>query len=74
MLVILLNFSGASQTLPIAAKRGKRLDLVFSTGADAASIGIERSTIEKGCVNITLPAFTGLVFKENDIKRKIKLN
>ena len=65
-LIIIINFSGAEQTISVPQIENE-LNCVFNTGIECKISSVEKS----GIVNITLPAFSGAVFKENDNKNKI---
>lgn len=73
-LIILLNFSGVSQQLTIETKSEKRLKLLFSTGADSKIIKPKRDKCGKYLAEISVPSFTGFVFKEISTTKKIKIN
>ena len=73
-LIILLNFSGIEQTLTIKTAPAKHLSLLFSTGASLGNVEVKKGKDGKYRADVTLPSFTGFVFKEISTKRKIKIN
>ena len=65
-LIIIINFSGSDQTLSVQCE-AEKLSCVFNTGVECKISSSE----PPGLANITLPAFSGAVFKEKDSKNKI---
>ena len=70
-LVVLINFSGSEQTLPITAREGRVLDVVFETLHGSARLN---KTSEKcATYGVTLSAFSGVILSEKNTKKKYKL-
>ncbi len=74
-LIVALNFSGGSQTVTIPTEKGVRLQALFDTGRlapEAKDIKIRKKGSEYSA-EITLPAFSGAIFKKYSSKKKIKI-
>ncbi len=73
-LVIIINFSGASQSVVIDIPSNKRLRLSFETELGATRCTRLDGGKEKTArFEIELAAFSGAIYKENDTRTKIKL-
>ncbi len=72
--IIAINFSGETQKVRIPTKPAKRLDVRFASGLDIPS---EPTPVMSGILgyyaDIELPRFSGIIFEENNGKKRIKI-
>ena len=74
-LYVALNFSGDTQYLTIPISRGLRLESVFDTGdfsPEQKSVKIEK-TGSGYLAHLSLPAYSGIVYKKINANKKIKI-
>ena len=74
-LIVILSFSGTKQSVQITTKNAHSLVKLFDTGNFDSSTNnfIINHANDKHYVNITLPAFSGVILTEQSRTRKIKL-
>lgn len=70
-LIVILNFSGSDQVLPITSEPDKKVKIAFETEPGVCKLGIAKGTPPR--TNVTLSRFSGVILREYPIKRKIKL-
>ena len=66
-LIIVLNFSGAEQTLPLTSRKGRKIECVFETMSGAAKL----TKCNISDYSITLSGFSGAILAEKSINKKI---
>lgn len=69
-LIVILNFSGSDQMLPITFDPEKRAKIAFETEPGVCKLGIVKSATAQ--TNVMLSRFSGVILRESPIKRKIK--
>ena len=69
-LVIVLNFSGADQTVSLKPRAGRKLEVVFETMQGVARLTKPRDATEHQ-YSITLSGFSGAILSEKTLKKKI---
>ena len=74
-LTVILNFSGCDQEIVIPTERGLRLESVFDTGTFSEE---QRNVKIQKCdggynARITVPAFSGIIYKRVTANKKIKI-
>ncbi len=69
-LIVILNFSGSDQMLPITFDPEKRAKIAFETEPGVCKLGTVKSATAQ--TNVMLSRFSGVILRESPIKRKIK--
>ncbi|MBQ8303121.1 MAG: 1,4-alpha-glucan branching protein GlgB [Clostridia bacterium] len=74
-LTVLMNFSGAEQTVRISTEKGLRLESVFDTGTfseEQKNVKIYKNDSDY-YADVVLPPFSGIVYKKLNNYKKIKI-
>ena len=74
-LTVVLNFSGSDQTIDISTEKGVRLESVFDSGTlspEQKCVKIRRENGEYRAT-ITVPAFSGVIYKQFSSSKKINI-
>ena len=74
-LYVAMNFSGDTQTMRITIDRGLSLEAMFDTGTlapEQKSLSIKKS-YDGYYVDITLPPYSGAIYKKYVANKKIKI-
>lgn len=74
-LIIVINFSGSEQTAVLKTSDSKYLECIFETGAEEFSSRRVEIKREFGCsyANVTMPRFSGAIYREKNSNFKIKI-
>jgi len=72
-LTVLINLSGIDQEVEIPVKRGAKLTPVFDTGTSPSVTDSCVTPSDAASARVTLPRFSGAIFKEKESKIKINL-